>query len=221
MARRFASSGWHVLQIDLLGCGDSEGDFADASWSAWLDDVDMSVRWLRQRCNAAPMLWGFRAGALLCSDWAARQGESVRCLFWQPVTRGASHLQQFLRIRAMSGLGTSERGEGGSALRERLRAEGSMEIGGYQLSAGLADSLEKASLEGLPAGSTITWLEVVNRPEPAVNAGSVAQIERLRAAGVDVEALAVAGPSFWQSVELEDAPQLRDATARLLGISEA
>src|SRR5690606_27532247 len=38
-ARAFASAGWAVLQVDLAGCGDSEGDFADADWQTWLDDV--------------------------------------------------------------------------------------------------------------------------------------------------------------------------------------
>src|SRR5687768_8838655 len=31
-ARALAASGHAVLQIDLLGCGDSSGDFGDASW---------------------------------------------------------------------------------------------------------------------------------------------------------------------------------------------
>jgi len=37
-ARAMASAGYSVLQIDLLGCGDSTGDFGDATWEAWLAD---------------------------------------------------------------------------------------------------------------------------------------------------------------------------------------
>ena len=32
-SRRLAAAGYAVLQIDLFGCGDSSGDFADARWA--------------------------------------------------------------------------------------------------------------------------------------------------------------------------------------------
>ncbi len=46
-SRALAAAGFAVLQIDLLGCGDSSGDFGDASWDEWIDDVLLAVRWLR------------------------------------------------------------------------------------------------------------------------------------------------------------------------------
>ncbi|MGL5987461.1 MAG: CocE/NonD family hydrolase, partial [Burkholderiales bacterium] len=46
MARQMARSGFAVLQLDLAGCGDSDGDFADASWDAWLEDIDRAAAWL-------------------------------------------------------------------------------------------------------------------------------------------------------------------------------
>jgi exosortase A-associated hydrolase 2 len=215
MARRFAAGGWHVLQIDLFGCGDSDGDFRDASWDAWMEDVDTAVRWLESHCEGPIVLWGLRAGALVCASWAADRGRAMRCLFWHPVVTGSAHLQQFLRIRAMSGLAGRERGEGVGVLRERLRQEGAIEVAGYELSAALADALDRASLDSLPGESSVQWVEVGNRPEPTLGVASVRQIERLRERGVAVDASAVKGPSFWQSVEQEDAPALRDATARL------
>jgi exosortase A-associated hydrolase 2 len=42
-ARALAAAGWHVLQIDLFGTGDSEGDFAEATWDAWLEDIATAV----------------------------------------------------------------------------------------------------------------------------------------------------------------------------------
>ena len=45
-ARALAAQGWHVLQLDLLGTGDSEGDFGDATWADWMDDVAEARRWL-------------------------------------------------------------------------------------------------------------------------------------------------------------------------------
>lgn len=43
MARLFAGDGWRVVQKDLSGCGDSAGDFSEASWAAWLDDVESEL----------------------------------------------------------------------------------------------------------------------------------------------------------------------------------
>ena len=47
-ARALAQAGYGVLQVDLLGCGDSTGDFADATWAAWLDDAQAAHRWLAE-----------------------------------------------------------------------------------------------------------------------------------------------------------------------------
>ncbi len=38
-ARAFAAMGFGVLQIDLFGCGDSSGDFSDARWDIWKQDL--------------------------------------------------------------------------------------------------------------------------------------------------------------------------------------
>ena len=42
-ARTLARQGWSVFQPDLSGCGDSEGDFGDASWERWRDDLRHAV----------------------------------------------------------------------------------------------------------------------------------------------------------------------------------
>ena len=55
-ARALSAAGYTVLQIDLLGCGDSSSDFGDATWQSWVDDVVAACRWLR-----APGLRSLRA----------------------------------------------------------------------------------------------------------------------------------------------------------------
>ena len=62
-ARALAQAGFEVLQIDLLGCGDSSGGFGDATWAAWVADVTSACLWLRARPDAVsadqprPPLW--------------------------------------------------------------------------------------------------------------------------------------------------------------------
>ena len=64
-ARAFAAAGYSVLQIDLYGCGDSSGDFAEARWAIWHNDLHLACAWLAQRVDGPLTLWGLRLGALL------------------------------------------------------------------------------------------------------------------------------------------------------------
>ena len=113
-ARALARAGFAVFQIDLFGCGDSAGDFGEATWQRWLDDVVWAARHLRQRMAQASVsvpptplwLWGHRAGALLAVEAAVRLGEEEPChlLLWQPTLAGRSTVQQFLRLKMAAGL---------------------------------------------------------------------------------------------------------------------
>lgn len=103
-ARQFASAGWRVVQFDLFGTGDSWGDFGDAAWADWLDDMDSAVAWCRQDTRAEPVLWSLRAGALLASAWQARSGACLAQFMWQPVVNGRQHLMQFVRVKMAAGI---------------------------------------------------------------------------------------------------------------------
>src|SRR6185503_20503781 len=92
----FAEQGWLVLQPDLHGCGDSAGDFADATWDGWLDDISLAVAWLRVNAPGPMVLWSLRAGSVLVADWLSRQHASVPLMLWQPVINGRQYLSQFL-----------------------------------------------------------------------------------------------------------------------------
>src|SRR5262249_50696571 len=67
-AQQFAANGFSVLVPDLYGCGDSGGDFAEARWDVWLDDLHRCLDWLRARGEGPCYLWGLRAGALLAAE---------------------------------------------------------------------------------------------------------------------------------------------------------
>jgi len=47
---------------------------------------------------------------------------------------------------------------------------------------------------------------------------SLQRIEQWRSAGCAVEAVQVEGPAFWQTSEIEDAPQLLDSTLAVVRI---
>ena len=84
-AKTMASAGYVVLQVDVLGCGDSTGDFADATWESWIANLVEAGTWLRERRGMQLCWWGLRTGSLLAAEAAGRIGQPCRLLLWQPV----------------------------------------------------------------------------------------------------------------------------------------
>ena len=216
-ASALADAGYDVLQIDLLGCGDSSGDFADADWSAWRDDVLTGYRHLRTRSPAPLILWGLRAGCLLAAEAAAELPELADFVFWQPVVSGKSHWQQFMRLKMAGELASGQAKIVGEQLRQQLAAGHSVEIAGYGVSPTLAAGLEQAELMP-PDGRSgrVVWLETSLRDEATLAPVSVKRIAQWQAAGFTVDAGVVRGPAFWQTSEIEEAPELIAATLAAL-----
>jgi exosortase A-associated hydrolase 2 len=212
-SRALAATGHAVLQIDLLGCGDSGGDFAQATWTNWVNDVRIGAAWLQQRHPGAPLcLWGQRAGALLAVQAAATLPPNTSFLFWQPPTAGKPLLQQFLRLKAAAEM---QQGDAKATL-EKARADLAggrcVSVAGYELPPALASGLEAATLDLPHAAAHVHWLETNTREPAALLPVSMQRVEAWRAAGHEVSVTAVSGPAFWQTQEIEDAPALAAAT---------
>jgi exosortase A-associated hydrolase 2 len=213
-ARAFADAGISVLQIDLLGCGDSAGEFGDASWSIWIDDVVAAVRWVHERTGLLPFLWGMRSGCLVACAALSKLPEIAELVLWQPVISGRQHLQQFLRLRVageLIGRGGAER-TGTSELRAALERGATLDIAGYALSPRVALGLDAADLAPRAARTRVAWLEVSGSDPPAISPAAETRITAWRAAGSDVAATAVAGLPFWQTQEIAECRGLIDAT---------
>jgi exosortase A-associated hydrolase 2 len=215
-ARALASAGYEVLQIDLYGCGDSSGNFGDASWSDWVNDVLAACDWLRQRTETALWLWGLRAGCLIAAEAARRNDEVSGLLFWQPVLSGKQHLQQFLRLKS---IGEMLSGDGAGTLvgLKAGWAQGEpVEIAGYTLAPGLAHGLESAELALPERFLRVEWLEVSATQNGGLSPAAAGRMEKWRTHGHAVRGKAVHGPSFWQTVEIAESPELLMATLAAL-----
>lgn len=218
-AGRFARSGVAVLLIDLSGCGDSSGDFGDATWETWNDDLAAAWRWLRARGDGPIHLWGLRLGALLGLDFARRMAvQPASFLLWQPVTSGEAFLTQFLRlVLANEMLSAGSAKSGTSELRERLAGGEGLEIAGYRLSANLARAIDALRLDGLtPAAGAVHWLEVVPATGRPLPPGTQRAVEAWRKSGVTVNVHTVAGEPFWATQEITECRELLDATTAIL-----
>lgn len=216
-ARAFAAAGFDVLQIDLTGCGDSSGGFESATWDAWIDDLLAGCRWLRARCEAPLWLWGLRAGALLTSAVASRLDELPGQLWWQPPPQGKALVQQLLRLKAAEGLGSGGAKGDVAQLRHRLELGERLVIAGYTIAPELLRGLETATLAPPRAGTRLCWLEVTPRAGATLLPASQTLVDRWNAEGAQIDCAVVEGPQFWQTIEIEQAPSLVEASVRLLG----
>jgi exosortase A-associated hydrolase 2 len=215
-SRMLASAGFAVLRPDLTGCGDSEGEFREASWSVWLDDLQFVIDWTKRQPGAveAPTwLWGHRAGALLACEAAARHPD-CRLLFWQPATSGRSLLRQFLRLGSAGLRAAGKQGTTLEQMLSQLRDGRDVDVAGYRVSAALAAGLDAAHLAPPPRPVSVAWLEVSRQagdePSPAMASAAKAWGEL----GHHVRFTKVRGPAFWETAEIEDAPDLLAATLR-------
>ena len=215
-AQSFASDGWLVLQIDSHGCGDSFGEFRDATWSSWQDDLDLACDWLRAQGHERATLWTLRGGSLLAASWLQRGGRDWPLLMWQPISSGKQLLTQTLRARLAADTGP----EGKhviSRLRQQLNQGEPVDVGGYVVSAELAKGLEAATLEHLQEGrAPIGLIEVASRAGGPLTPASGTHLTHWRSEGRLCTSSVVAGPKFWQSYDTRMARDLVPSSLSML-----
>jgi len=220
-ARALADAGSAVLRFDLLGCGDSDGEFSDATLDDWIADTVAACQWaLAQHAARWPQaqrpecwLWGHRAGCLLAQAAAAQLPGPWHFLFWQPTPAGKTVLQQFLRLDMAAAKLT---GAADKASAKSLLAAGTtVSVAGYEITPALAAGLEAARLQPPAAQQPplrLEWLDVSPQPDATPPAATQAVLDAWRAAGCAVGYRKVIGPMFWQTTEIADAPALIQGT---------
>lgn len=216
-ARALAAAGFGVLQIDLYGCGDSSGEFRDARWAIWKQDLASAAAWLHARLGAPVRLWGLRLGALLALDYAHDAPHPVAGLvLWQPVLSGSTFLTQFLRLRVAGQMLAGDDGASTAGLRRALAGGETLEIGGYELAPALAAAIDALDAGALMPNCPVAWFDMValeGRPLPA---RSVPVAAAWRQCGVQLHLQGVAGEQFWAAQEIVESAALIEATVTAL-----
>jgi exosortase A-associated hydrolase 2 len=224
-ARELAARGFGVLILDLYGTGESQGDFAQALWSIWRQDVAAACAWLETRGAGQIHLLGVRFGALLAMDVARDGGKRFgRVVLWQPVTNGENMMTQFLRMRiAASALGSGSEKETTQSLRERLARDEAIEVGGYEIAPELVWAIDALRLEPMAdrGSPPIDWFDLCAEPGGDLSPASRRVIEIWQSKRVRINSRAVTGPAFWSSAEIAVAPELIGITADIFARSEA
>jgi len=216
-ARDLAAAGYIVLQIDLYGCGDSSGDFAEATWLQWQEDARCGLEFLAAQTSGELWLWGLRAGCLLAAQ-AAACPHPTHLLFWQPVLTGAQILRHFLRLQLAGDTLAGGDNVGSTRLRQRLAAGETLEIAGYGLSPAMAETLEAAVWPDNLSPRRIECLEIGNGRLSTLLSR---QISDWQARGHAARTTTIDGPAFWLTPGTADFPALRQATLSAITGAEA
>jgi exosortase A-associated hydrolase 2 len=201
-------TGHDVIMPDLYGTGDSEGDFGDASISAWHQDIE-NVMGLFS--SEVPLhVIGLRFGALLATDIASDKPRIVALTLIHPIIDGAQQLTQLLRLRTAGNLSASRDKETLQGLRQRLVEGESLEIAGYSISSRLATQLADLRLRDYRPAEDIrvNWLEIAAGQGQALAPAGGKLYQRWEAEGARVTARVLSCPQFWATQEIAQCPEL-------------
>jgi exosortase A-associated hydrolase 2 len=216
-AQALAQTGTASLVIDLFGTGDSAGDFSEARWELWKQNIEAAIKWLQELGYRAINFTALRLGGLLALDLMDKNpGCFEKLVWWQPVVVGETHLMQFLRLRVASAMFSKgqEEKETTKMLRERLLAGKQIEVAGYDIHPELAKAfIEKRAQDyGSLALKKIYMIELVSSdgksPSPVI--GKL--LDQWSQTGLTVTAETLKGDQFWSTQEISTCPQLIEWT---------
>jgi uncharacterized protein len=151
-ARELARRGYAVLRFDCRGNGDSDGAFSASSLRTNLEDLGAAVAFLRSRVGVDRVaLLGLRLGATTAALFAEGRDDVSMLVLWGPITDGARHMQELLRINlttqlAVHGAVTTDR----EMLVEQLRLGRTVNVDGYDVALPLFEEVSAVTLTAAP-----------------------------------------------------------------------
>jgi exosortase A-associated hydrolase 2 len=220
LATALSRAGVVSVLPDLFGTGDSAGEFRDARWDLWKENLQRVVDWIASSGWQLAGVVGVRLGCALVAEML-RDGSHVapRSVFWQPVLDGERYLTQFLRLRVAASMTDTAGKETVAILRGRLLAGESVEVAGYELAPALAAQIDRVRLAdalGLQLGQ-LTWMELVRGDDGRLPGASQLAVDACVTAGLRVETAAIVGVPFWTSTEVVRNQELVARTIPALG----
>ena len=204
-AERLVGQGYATLVFDLFGTGDSEGDFSEARWQIWRDDVETACCWAEQDGYRVSGIIATRLGCCLAADALLQHNRSVdRAEFWQPIDSGKRYMSQFLRLRVAASMMAAGGGETVQQLQQRLAAGECLEVAGYPLSSALWSDVGAAVL---PAGAyanfgALALFEVGQSKAGELSNGGQKLLKCATEAGGQATGERIDGEPFWMATEI-------------------
>lgn len=209
--------GFATLLIDLFGTGDSDGEFSNASWRLWKQNVISSLVWAEDRGVPVDTLIATRLGCSLAAEALSDTERTVRStVFWQPVVSGRQYMTQFLRLRVASSMMETDGNETVDGLRVRLKDGESLEVAGYDLSGRLWADVESSDLlRHLDKRLGDLMIFEIGRPrDGGLSPAGMKIISAAEQRDVTVDGLRVEGEPFWSTTEIVTNPLLSESTVQ-------
>jgi len=215
-AQALAKAGVGTLVFDLFGTGESDGEYGEARWDIWIDNIRQCVEWLNaSKHGGCSALLGIRLGVPLALE-AMRSVPDVRAVVaWQPVADGKHYLTQFMRMRIAANMDRTDiPKETTGGMRAQLATGQSIEVAGYEIAPELAHSIDALKLIDLiPSESvSVAWFEKGTGEEPAISTISQNLVDGWRQAGRHVDSAAFDAPAFWALYDRYISPELVEKT---------
>lgn len=215
-AQALARLGVGTMVIDLYGTGESDGEYGDARWDIWIENVRQGIEWLETYPGGCIGLLGIRLGVPLAL--AALQGNQKKraLIAWQPVVDCKNYFTQFMRMRIAGNMDRTDiPKETTGDMRAQLAEGKSIEVAGYEIHPDLAMSIENLRLTGLmpPKSVSTAWFEKGGGDENVIPPASEKLLNSWRLAGTDAELTVFDGPAFWALHDRFFAPDLVTKTA--------
>lgn len=136
LASTLAAGGRPVLFFDYLACGDSEGEFKEATITTWIQNTRDAVNLLKTRSSVEKVgLIGLRLGCYMALSALEECENGSTAVFIEPVLDPGTYFKQALRQKLMKELITD--GKTSSRRHElinQLVASESIDFDGYEIS---------------------------------------------------------------------------------------
>lgn len=221
LAEALADAGYHTVLPDFFGTGDSEGEFVEASWSGWLDQLACCVESLQRDYGIERYsLVAVRAGALVAADYLRRAvNMPERLVLWQPVIDGGAYLSQFLRLRLAADMLSEEKNrETLSSMKQQLEAGQTIEVAGYALTSAISDGLSSSSLKQIPPEHLppTCWIDLVSSEGQVSPQANRKLVDAFAEVGGKICYTVCTGLPFWNSVETVENSEIIAKTAIFL-----
>ncbi len=213
--RRLSDAGFDVVLPDLSGTGDSAGEFGEARWERWIQDLEAVRAWFSERSVAdVEMVLAVRAGTLLLPSLLA--DKPLLVVAWQPVYEGRQYLQQILRLRVMASK-FSGGNETNRDLMNLFESGESVEVAGYSIAAELAGALAEVKLTDLsfPAGAKCAVLECKPSGSEKLSLPGLKFLEVLDQQGIATLGEVLDCEQFWATQEISAPPQVAVRTVEI------
>jgi len=209
MARAACGAGVAVLRFDFRGCGDSEGQFEDATLDGWRRDLRVALAFARANLGCERMgLLGLRLGAALAAELTEEEITLGCLVLWEPMVEGDRYLSLTMRRSALRRKLTVHEGGGAEGVEEGVDEGGLVDFDGYLVLPAMQEEIAGVSLLAEPKAYPGPTLILNLSPRPKV----AASLEELASLYVQGEAVAVRQEPMWSMVGLVDPTPTISAT---------